>query len=147
MKSLYQLIESFGFPKTDSDILAIICLLVLMGNFTGGLLSNIMVAHGGPIQERKITERTSFRLAAFSVSAFALYIVYYHAVTVTAVSTAQIIFWCFNLLCAPLLAALGAQLSYVLFASKIEGLKKEYKDWEMDSGKGQDGGDSQEEGT
>ncbi|NQU60585.1 MAG: hypothetical protein HQ512_05605 [Rhodospirillales bacterium] len=130
MKDFYQLIESFGFPKNDSAVLAMVCLLILLGNFTGGLLSNILVAQGGAIQERKLTARTSFRLAVFSESVFALYIAYYHGVTTTALTTAQIIFWGFNLLAAPLLAALGAQLSYIAFAKKIEGLKKEYRDWE-----------------
>ncbi|PPR61462.1 MAG: hypothetical protein CFH04_01328 [Alphaproteobacteria bacterium MarineAlpha3_Bin3] len=43
-----------------------ICLVVLLGNFAGGMFSNIILASSGPIHERKITQRTSFRLALVS---------------------------------------------------------------------------------
>ena len=43
-----------------------ICLVVLLGNFAGGMFYNIILASSGPIHERKITQRTSFRLALVS---------------------------------------------------------------------------------
>jgi hypothetical protein len=54
-----------------------------------------------------------------------IYIVYYHTVLVPGLETAQMIFWGFMLLASPLLATIGSQLTYVAFASKIEGLKKQ----------------------
>jgi len=50
---LEKFLMTFGFTK-DSLIVAIICLVVLLGNFTGGLLSNILIAQGGPIAPRKL---------------------------------------------------------------------------------------------
>ena len=120
---------SFGFTK-DSLIVAIICLVVLLGNFTGGLLSNILIAQGGPIPPRKLTEKTSFRLALVSELMLLVYAVYYHAALMGSINTAQIIYWGFTLMAAPLLAALGAQLSYVAFSKKIEKLKADYRDKE-----------------
>jgi len=119
---LEKFLMSFGFTK-DSLIVAIICVVVLLGNFTGGLLSNILLAQGGSIAERKLTEKTSFRLALVSELMLLLYAVYYHAALMRGINTAQVIYWGFTLLAAPLLAALGAQLSYIAFAKKIDKLK------------------------
>ncbi len=131
MKYLENTLETFGFTQ-DPATVAILCLLVLLGNFTGGLMANIFVAFGGPIANRKITERTSFRLAMVAELILIVYIGYYHTVLVPGIGTAQVIFWGFTILAAPLLAALGAQLTYVAFASKIEELKKEYRDFERE---------------
>lgn len=124
--SLEKLIMSFGFTK-DSLIVAIICLVMLLGNFTGGLLSNILIAQGGPIADRKLTEKTSFRLALVSELMLVIYAVYYHAALMQSVNVAQVIYWGFTLIAAPLLAMLGAQLSYVAFAKKIDKLKADYR--------------------
>lgn len=126
---LEKFLMSFGFTK-DSLIVAIICVLVLLGNFTGGLLSNILLAQGGPIPDRKLTEKTSFRLALVSELMLLIYAVYYHAAVTQTINTAQIIYWGFTLLAAPLLAMLGAQLSYVAFAKKLDKLKADYRNKE-----------------
>ena len=126
---LEKFLMSFGFAK-DSLIVAIVCLLVLLGNFTGGLMSNILLAQGGPIPDRKLTEKTSFRLALVSELMLLIYAVYYHAAVTQSINTAQIIYWGFTLLAAPLLAALGAQLSYVAFAKKIDKLKAAHRNKE-----------------
>lgn len=134
----FELVQTFGFSKNDTETIAIVSLLVLLGNFSGGLMSNILVAFGGPIHERKITERTSFRLTLVAELIFLVYIIYYEtALSGTTFGTAQIIYWGYLLLAAPLLAALGAQLTYLAFSAKIEGLKKEYRDFES-------GGDDEE---
>jgi uncharacterized MnhB-related membrane protein len=123
---LEKFLMSFGFTK-DSLIVAIICLLVLLGNFTGGLLSNILLAQGGPIAPRKLTEKTSFRLALVSELMLLIYAIYYHAALTQSINTAQVIYWGFTMFAAPLLALLGAQLSYVAFAKKIRKLKADYR--------------------
>lgn len=117
---------SFGFTK-DSLIVAIICVVVLLGNFAGGLLSNILIAQGGPIAPRKLTEKTSFRLALVSELMLLIYAVYYHAALMQSINLAQVIYWGFTMFAAPLLAMLGAQLSYVAFAKKIRKLKGDYR--------------------
>jgi len=123
---LEKFLMTFGFAK-DSLIVAIVCLLVLLGNFTGGLMSNILLAQGGPIPERKLTDKTSFRLALVSELMLLIYAAYYHVALVKGISTAQIIYWGFTLMAAPLLAMLGAQLSYVAFAKKIDKLKADHR--------------------
>ena len=142
MRSLDKILESFGFTQ-DTTIVAIICIVVLLGNFAGGLMANILIAFGGPIEKRKLTERTSFRLALVSELIMIVYIVYYHTVLVTGVTTAQIIYWVFTLLAAPILAALGAQLTYLAFAKKIEQLKQDFLDFEKSKTEtAGDGGDA-----
>ena len=133
---LFELVQSFGFSKNDSETIAIVSLLVLLGNFSGGLMCNILVAFGGPIEERKITQRTSFRLAMVAELIFLVYIIYYQfALARTEFGMTQIIYWGYLLVASPLMAALGGQLTYLAFSSKIEGLKQEFKDFEAGEGK------------
>ena len=124
MGGVEDFIESFGFTKDPFTVL-IISVVVLLANFAGGLFSNIILAFGGPIREKKMVQRTSFRLAIFSELFLIIYIVYYHMALGIALGAAAIIYWVFIFLAAPLLAAIGAQLIYVALADKIEKLKKE----------------------
>ena len=124
MIGIEEFMKTFGFTA-DAFTIVIICALVLLVNFAGGLFSQIILAFGGPIHERKLTQRTSFRLALVSELFLIIYIVYYHTVLIPGFETAQIIYWAFILLASPLLAAIGAQLIYVALSDKIEGLKKE----------------------
>ena len=123
MKGFEEFIVSFGF-KEDPFLVAILCIVVLLGNFAGGLFSNIILAMSNrPIVERPLVQRTSFRLAAASEFFFLAYIVYYHAVATSEIVIAQVIFWIFTVIVAPLLAMIGAQISYLGFKAKIEELK------------------------
>ena len=126
MRAIEEFMESFGFTQ-ETFIIAMLCLVVLLGNFAGGMFSSIILAFSGPIHERKITQRTSFRLALVSELVLIVYAVYYHAVLVSQSDAGQVIFWVFTLFAAPVLAALGAQLTYIAFAAKIEELKEKGK--------------------
>ena len=123
MKDFEAFIVSFGF-REDPFLVAILCIVVLLSNFTGGLFSNIILAMSGRlIVERPLLQRTSFRLAAASEFFFIVFIVYYHAIATSEIVIAQVIFWTFTVVCAPLLAMLGAQIGYLGFKKKIEELK------------------------
>ena len=123
MKSFDAFIVSFGF-KEGPFVVAILCIVVLLVNFTGGLFKNIILAMSGrQIVELPLVQRTSFRLAAATEFFFFAYIVYYHTILTSKIVIAQVIFWVFFLLAAPLLAMLGAQISYLGFKKKIEELK------------------------
>lgn len=124
MRGIEGFMESFGFTQ-ETFIIAMLCLVVLLGNFAGGMFSSIITAFSGPIHERKLTQRTSFRMALVSELVLIVYAVYYHAVLVSGIDPGQIIFWIFTLFAAPILAALGAQLTYIAFAAKIEELKEQ----------------------
>ena len=145
MGYLEETLETFGFTQ-DSAIIAIMCVVVLLGNFSGGLIANILLSFGGPIPERKLTQRTGFRLALVSELILIVYIVYYHTILVTDITMAQVIYWVFTLLAAPLLAAFGAQLGYVAMSKKIEQLKKEFREFESEK-MDEAAGDDQEEVT
>ena len=124
MRGIEGFMESFGFTQ-ETFIIAMLCLVVLLGNFAGGMFSSIIIAFSGPIHERKLTQRTSFRIALVSELVLIVYAVYYHVVLVSGIDAGQIIFWIFTLFAAPILAALGAQLTYIAFAAKIEELKEQ----------------------
>ncbi len=124
MADIEDFMGTFGFTA-DALTIIIVCSLVLMLNFAGGLFSQIILAFGGPIHERKLLQRTSFRLAMVSELMLIVYIIYYHTVLVPGIEPAEIIYWVFIVLASPLLAAIGAQLIYVALADKIEELKKE----------------------
>ncbi len=124
MSGVEDFMGTFGFTA-DALTIIIVCSLVLMLNFAGGLFSQIILAFGGPIHERKLVQRTSFRLALVSELFLIVYIIYYHTVLVPGIEAAEIIYWVFIVLASPLLAAIGAQLIYVALADKIEALKKE----------------------
>ncbi|MCH7936771.1 MAG: hypothetical protein IH994_06745 [Proteobacteria bacterium] len=127
MSGIEDFMKTFGFTQ-ETFIIAMLCLVVLLGNFAGGMFSSIILAFSGPIHERKLTQRTSFRLALVSELILIVYAVYYHAVLVGQIDAGQIIFWIFTLFAAPMLAALGAQLTYIAFAAKIDELKEQGAD-------------------
>ena len=137
MKEFETFIISFGF-KEGPLIIAILCIVVLLGNFAGGLIGNIMLAMADrPITERPLLQRTSFRLAAASEFFFIAYIVYYHTVLATGIVIAQGIYWIFYVLAAPLLAMIGAQIGYLIYKKKIENLKSEADALELEPGSGE----------
>ena len=125
MGGIEDFMKTFGFPANDAVTIIIICALVLMANFAGGLFTSIIHAFGGPIKPSKLTQRTSFRLALVTELFLIIYVIYYHTVLFPGIETAQIIYWAFIVLASPLLAAIGSQLIYVALAAKIEELKKE----------------------
>ncbi len=123
MKDFEAFIVSFGF-KEGPFIIAILCIVVLLCNFMGGLFSNIILAMSGrPIVERPFFQRTSFRLAAGSEFFFIAYLVYYHTVLTSGISFEQGIYWLFFVLAGPLLAMIGAQIGYLTQKKKIDKLK------------------------
>ena len=124
MSGLEDFMATFGFTK-DAITIIIVSAVVLLANFAGGLFSQIILAFGGPIREKKMVQRTAFRLAFVSELFLIIYIVYYHMALGIALGAAAIIYWIFILLAAPLMAAIGAQLIYVALSDKIEKLKKE----------------------
>jgi len=135
MKDFEALIVSFGF-KEGPFIIIILCIVVLLVNFMGGLFSNITLAmRSRPIVERSFYKRTSFHLAASSEFFFITYIVYYHTVLTSGIAFAQGIYWLFFILAAPLLAMIGAQIGYLTSKKKIDKLKsKNYAiEWEQKS--------------
>ncbi|MFQ5764449.1 MAG: hypothetical protein ACE5GT_05930 [Rhodospirillales bacterium] len=136
MDFIEETIIKFGFTQ-DSTIVAIVCLVSLLGNFAGGLVTSILIAHSGAIRELPLTKRTSFRLAVFGEALVIIYAGFYHVFLLASISVAQAVLWGFTLLASPALAALGAQVTYVAFAKKIEEGKKQYRDRQRDERKAQ----------
>ncbi len=49
MRAIEGFMKSFGFTQ-DPITIAMICLLVLLGNFAAGMFTSIILAFSGPIQ-------------------------------------------------------------------------------------------------
>jgi hypothetical protein len=144
MSGIEDFMKTFGFTL-DALTLFFICALFLLINFAGGLFSNIILSFGGPIRERSLTSRTSFRMAAMAEFFLIVYVVYYHTVLIPVITTAEMIFWGFIFLAGPLMAALGAQLTYVAFAKKIEELKRKGRNLEKEEARAGAGGDDDDD--
>ena len=130
MKGFEEFMGSFGF-REGPFIVAILCIVVLLANFMGGLFSNIILAMSGrPIVKRPLVQRTSFRLVAASEFFFIAYIVYYHTILTSGIVVAQVIFWNLFAMGAPMLAIFGAQISYLGFKKKIDELKSGVDEFE-----------------
>ena len=104
MDAIDVFMTSFGFGK-NTFIIGIICLVVLLGNFVGGLLKSILVSQARSKNERPLTQRTSFRIVMVVEALIIVYAIYYHIVLVPGINTAQIIYWATVIFAAPLLAA------------------------------------------
>ena len=114
-----QILVLFGFTKYQM-IIAIICLVVLLGSFLGGLLRSIMMASGGPLKPLKTTQTMGFRLVILAEAMLLIFAFYYHAILIQTIDVSHVIYWVFALLSAPVLAFMGSQITYLVFQKKIE---------------------------
>ena len=111
--------------------IALVCLVVFLGNFFGGLIHSVVIAYSGPQRVRPMKERLSFRLVLISDLFLIVYALYYHSVLVRTIELAQVFYWVFALVAGPLLALLGTQVTYVLFSKEIEGNRKRWREHEL----------------
>jgi len=126
MDILEQVLKLFGFNEM-TDSIGIICLLVLLGNFFGGLMNSVVLAMGGPIKRRKLFDRISFRACLFSELLLLVFAFYYHAVLVQSIAVVHIVYWTFTLLSAPVLAYIGSQITYLIYGDQIQKNYRLYK--------------------
>jgi hypothetical protein len=102
-------------------------MVVLLGNLFGGLMSSVLLALGGPIKRRKMFDRLSFRACLFAELLLLIFAGYYHAILIQSIEVVHIIYWSFTLLAAPVLAFIGAQITYLVYGDKIEKNYRMYK--------------------
>ncbi len=50
---------------------------------------------------------------------------------ISTMTVPHLVYWCFTLLASPILAYIGAQISYLIFSKKIEANRAAYRKWEM----------------
>lgn len=123
-----QVLKVFGFTEL-TYMIGIVCMVMLLGSFLGGLLFNIFLAHGGPIKPRKLFDRMSVRSCIMAELFLVIFAIYYHLVLIEHIILAHAVYWLFTFLVTPILAFIGAQISYLIFADKIESNKRAYKLW------------------
>ncbi|TCS60381.1 hypothetical protein [Varunaivibrio sulfuroxidans] len=114
----FNALDAFGFTQMQSWIV-LVCLLVFLGNFLGGMLYSISRAYLGAITPRKLSERISFRLFLLSELFLVVFIVYYHGALIGYVYPGHILFWISAMIIAPLLAIIGSQAMYLLLSKQI----------------------------
>ena len=125
---LNDLLSLFGFIKFQF-IIASFCLVVLLGNFLGGLLRSIVLAYGGPIRPRKMKDHIAFRLILASELVVIIFALWYHLILVSSVSVSHLVYWAFTLLSAPVLVFIGSQITYLIYSGRIEANKLAYRRW------------------
>ena len=122
-------LKFFGFVEHQYTI-ALVCLLVFLLNFAGGLLRSMVLAFGPPIKERRIRDQISFRLCMATVLVLIVYALYYHGVLIEDIETGHVIYWVFSVLAAPLLGVIGSEITGIIFGKMIERKKAEFRKWE-----------------
>lgn len=125
---LKPVLEGFGFTHLHTMI-SMVCLLMFLGNFMGGLLASIMNAYGGPQKPRKMTDKISFRLCLSSELFLMIFAAYYHFWLIEDIQLPHIVYWISTLLISPLLAYIGAQITFLIYQKKIEANEEAYRRW------------------
>lgn len=121
-----QILILFGFTKYQM-IIAVFCLVILLGNFLGGLLRSIILAHGGPLKPMKTTQTMGFRLVLMSELFMLIFALYYHGMLIQTIDVSHVIYWIFAITSAPVLAFMGSQITYLVFEKKITENYKKYR--------------------
>ena len=122
-------LKLFGFVEHQHTI-ALVCLLVFLVNFLGGLIRSIVLAFAGPIKDRSLKDRMSFRLCMASILLVAFYALYYHAILVQKIEVGHLIYWGFSILAAPLMAIIGSEIAGIIFAKPIARNREAYRRWD-----------------
>lgn len=118
----------FGFTQLTL-IIPVVCIMMMLGSFLGGLLRGIILAMGGPIRPRKLFERMSFRAILMGEIFVGGFAGYYHGIIIESIELTHMVYWGFTLLAAPVLAFIGAQITGLIYAEKIEANIKAYAEW------------------
>lgn len=124
------ILDMFEF-SVDQYMVASVCTVVLLGNLCGGLLANLIVAFSGPRRTYKLKDKISFRLVMLSNVSLILFAGFYHVAVLKEIGFRHVVYWCSTLTSAPLLGYIGAQITYLIFAAKIDANRLAYKKWEL----------------
>lgn len=127
---MLELIESvlFAFDFFERQVeISLVCLIIFLCNFFGGLMRSVILAYGGPIKPRKLKDRMSFRLFLSSVLFLLIYAFYYHAFLIQSIEPTNLVYWGFALLATPLLAVISSQITALIFAEKIARNERAYR--------------------
>ena len=122
-------LKFFGFVEQQETI-ALVCLLAFLVNFLGGLIRSIVLAFAGPIKDRNLKDRMSFRLSMASLLLLAFYALYYHAILVQKIEVGHLIYWGFSVLAAPLLGIIGSEITGLIFAKPIASNREAFRRWD-----------------
>ncbi|MEQ8195565.1 MAG: hypothetical protein RIB59_13855 [Rhodospirillales bacterium] len=95
------------------------CLVMLLGNLVGGLLSSVLHAFETPAAPRKILQKPSVRLFVIGEIVFIAFAVYFHVMVKPTITNWEIGYWIATGLMAPLFAVVGSQISKIALAEKL----------------------------
>ncbi|MEL0108142.1 MAG: hypothetical protein VW802_14500 [Rhodospirillaceae bacterium] len=95
------------------------CLVMLLGNLVGGLISTVLHAFEKPAPPRKFFEKPSARLFIIGEIVLIAFAIYFHSMVRTNFTNWDIGYWVATFLMAPLFAIVGSQISKIAFAEKL----------------------------
>ena len=95
------------------------CLVMLLGNLIGGLVSTVLFAFDKPAAPRKYIEKPSARLFIISEVILIAFAFYFHSTVKLNITSWEIGYWVATILMAPLFAFVGSQISKITFKEKL----------------------------
>ena len=95
------------------------CLVMLLGNLVGGLLSTVLHAYEHPAAPRNYINKPSARLFAIAELVFVGFAVYFHTLVKTNITNWEMGYWIATALMAPMFAVVGSQVSKIALKDKL----------------------------
>lgn len=95
------------------------CLVMLLGNLVGGLLSTVLHAFEKPAAPRIFIHKPSARLFVISEIVFIAFAVYFHTIDKHNFTNWEMGYWIATILMAPIFAIVGSQISKIALAEKL----------------------------
>ena len=106
------------------------CLVMLLGNLVGGLLSTVLHAFEKPAPPRTFFAKPSARLFIIGEVLFISFAFYFLSMIKTDFSSWDIGYWIATTLMAPMFAIVGSQISKIALAEKLALNKKVWENIE-----------------
>ncbi|MEX2451333.1 MAG: hypothetical protein WD407_10805 [Rhodospirillales bacterium] len=103
-----------------------VCLVMLLGNLVGGLLSSTLHAFEKPAPPRKTHQKPSVRLFVIGEIIFVVFAVYFHGMVKPHITNWELGYWIATFLMAPLFAIVGSQISKIALAEKLAANRKSW---------------------
>ena len=129
MYSIVEMVRDLFQFRQYEFVISFLGILLLLSNFCGGLLFNIVRGLGRPREDVPLKQRISFRLHLLSLIFVFLFAVYFHAMLLGGVTALNIVYWVLVMLASSALAFIGAKITYAVYANKIEANRKAYEEW------------------
>ena len=116
----------------DKYAVPLMCLMLLLINLLGGIVSTALYAYEKPGPELPLKSKLSFRAFLVGIILFLALAIYYH-MSYSKPNPLEWVFWAAAFSMAPLIAKFGSLLSGMIYGRKLEARKQKYDKWVEDN--------------